>query len=347
MKKKFMVVFCSMLMVLQLSACNTTEKTRYTAQFLELFDTMTQIVAYMDTKAEFTEFSNLVYNELEEYHQLYNIYDDFPGINNIKTINDNAGKQPVKVDQRIIDLLKMAKEEEAATNGTFNVALGAVLRIWHQYREEGQADPENARLPPREQLQAAMEHTDIDKVILDEEASTVFLADPEMSLDVGSVAKGYATEQVVLLAEKKGDHNALLSVGGNVRAMGDKGFNGESWNVGIQNPNLESEQKSLMTALLKEKSLVTSGVYERYYTVEGKNYHHIIDPATLMPSAYFKSVSIITKDSGKADMLTTALFNMPYEQGLAYIDDLQDVEAMWVMPDDEIRFSAHFEQYIK
>ncbi|POO84668.1 FAD:protein FMN transferase, partial [Clostridium sp. 3-3] len=107
---------------------------------------------------------------------------------------------------------------------------------------------------------------DIDKVVIDEANSTVYLEDPKMSLDVGSIAKGYATEQVAQLAMAKGYNSALLSVGGNIRAIGNKGVNNEQWNVGIQNPNPDSAQKSLATVLLTGKSLVTSGIYERYYT---------------------------------------------------------------------------------
>ncbi len=347
MVKKTIAIILAFVLVLQLSACGTNKKTRYEAQFLQLFDTVTEIVGYTETKEEFTSFSNLIYDNLKVYHQLYDIYDDFPGINNIKTINDNAGKKPVKVDKKIIDLLLMAKAEDKATGGACNVALGAVLQIWHKYREAGINDPDSAQLPPMSDLKAASEHTDINKVIIDEKASTVYLSDPKMSLDVGAVAKGYATEQVAQIAIAHGYTSALLSVGGNVRAIGDKGVNNEQWNVGIQNPNLDSNKKSLNTVLLTDKSLVTSGIYERFYTVNGKNYHHIIDPKTLFPSTYFKAVSIICKDSGKADALSTAVFNMPYEQGLAYINSLPDTEALWVMPNDEVRYSDNFKKYIK
>ena len=333
--------------VLLPAGCAKSAKTRYNAQFLQLFDTKSEIVAYMDSKEEFTDFSNLIYNNLKVYDQLYDIYNDYPGINNMKTINDNAGKKPVKVDRKIIDLLLMAKEEDKATNGACNVALGAVLRIWHNYREAGIDDPENAQLPPMADLKAAVEHTDIDKVVIDEAASTVYLEDPEMSLDVGAVAKGYATEQVARLAEQAGYRSALLSIGGNVRAIGIRDFDGRLWNVGIQNPDRDSSQQSLATVLLDEQSLVTSGIYERYYTVDGKDYHHIIDPKTLMPSTYYKSITVLTKDSGRADALSTALFNMPVEQGMELVGSLPDTEALWVMPDGEIKYSDHFQDHIQ
>jgi FAD:protein FMN transferase len=335
-----LLLFC--LFAISTAGCTRSTKTRYTAQFLQLFDTKSELVAYMDSKEEFTDFSNLIYNNLKEYDHLYDIYNDYPGLNNIKTINDNAGKRPVQVDRRIIDLLLLAKKEDQATNGACNIAFGSVLRIWHQYREEGINDPENAQLPPMDELREAAKHTDINQVIIDEEASTVYLKDPQMSLDVGAIAKGYATEQVAKLAEQAGYTSALLSIGGNVRAIGDKGIDDELWNVGIQNPDLDSEKQSLTTVQLKDQSLVTSGIYERYYTVNGKNYHHIINPTTLMPSNYYQAVSIVTKDSGVADALSTALFNMPLEQGMAYVESLPDTEALWVMPDGEIRFSSHF-----
>lgn len=347
--KKTIAVLLAVSLAFSVSACGGKQKTRYDAQFLQLFDTKTEIVAYMDSKEEFTEFSNYIYNTLKEYHELYDIYNNYPGINNVKTINDNAGKKPVKVDKRIISMLVLAKKICKESGNAKNVALGSVTSIWLKYREAGISDPDNAQLPPMSDLKAAAGHTDIDKVVIDETNSTVYLEDPKMSLDVGSIAKGYATEQVAQLAMKKGYQSALLSVGGNIRAIGDKGINnGEAWNVGIQNPNPAGAQKSLATVLLINKSLVTSGIYERYYTVNGKNYHHIIDPKTLMPSTYFKAVTILTEDSGNADALSTAVFNMPYEQGKAFIRKyFPGTEALWVMPDDTLRYSDHFQDYIK
>lgn len=347
MVKKLIATILALALIFQLPACNTSKKTRYEAQFLKLFDTMTEIVAYTDTKEEFTNLSNLIYNNLKVYHELYDIYNDYPGVNNIKTINDNAGKKPVKVDKKIIDMLLLGKKESSRETSSFNIALGSVLKIWHQYREAGIDNPESAALPPMADLKAAMQHTDINKVIIDEKASTVYLEDPKMSLDVGGIAKGYATEQVAKIAMEHGYKSALLSVGGNVRAIGDKGVNNEQWNVGIQNPDKESKKESLCTINITDESVVTSGIYERYYTVNGKTYHHIIDPKTLMPSTYFKAVTIITRDSGMADIYCKLIFNVPYEQGLAYVRTLPDTEALWVLPDNTIKYSDHFQKYIK
>jgi thiamine biosynthesis lipoprotein len=345
--KRTLAIILLMAFAINLSACGGTKKTRYEAEFLVLFDTVTKIVAYTDTKEEFTKFSQLIYDNLKEYHELYDIYNNYPGINNIKTINDNAGIKPVKVDRRIIDLLLFARDWDKKTDGKMNVAFGSVLKIWHDYRTIGEGDESRASLPAMDMLKAAAQHTDINKVIIDEKNSTVYLQDPKMSLDVGAVGKGYATEQVSQIAMKNGFKSGLISVGGNVRAIGNKGVKNQLWNLGIQNPDTESKNSTIKIIYVTDKSVVSSGDYERYYTVNGKRYHHIIDPVTLFPSQYFSAVTIVTKDSGMADALSTAVFNMTYEQGLKFINSLPDTEALWVMKNGEIKYSDDFQKFVK
>lgn len=340
------------MIIMNISACSNNsnknkELTRYEAEFLELFDTATMIVGYAESEEEFREYSQIIYDTLKEYHELYDIYNDYDGINNIKTINENAGIKPVTVDKKIIDLINFAKEKYTITNGKTNIALGSVLKIWHDYRTEGIDDPEKAVLPPMDILEEAAKHTDINNIVIDETNSTVFLSDPEMSLDVGAIAKGYATEQVSKIVKESGFVSGLISVGGNVRGIGNKASSNEQWSVGIQNPNKESENNILKVVNLSDMSLVTSGNYERYYTVNGKRYNHIINEETLFPSEYFASVSIICGNSGTADALSTAVFSMPFEQGLELINSLDNTEAMWVFNDGEIKYSENFESLIK
>ena len=347
MFKKIVAILIGIVLLVNLVACSSQKKTRYEGEFLLLFDTVTKIVAYTDSKENFTRYSQLIYDNLKEYHQLYDIYNNYPNINNIKTINDNAGIKPVKVDKKIIDLLVFSKKWYKNTDGKMNVAFGSVLKIWHKHRTEGLEDEANATLPKMDELRKAAKHTDINKLIIDEANSTVFLEDPEMSLDVGAVGKGYATEQVSQIAIRNGFTSGIISVGGNVRAIGNKGIKGERWNLGIQNPDLESKESNLRIVYLEDLSLVSSGVYERYYTVNGKQYHHIIDPDTLFPTEYFTAVTIVCKDSGVADALSTAVFNMPFEKGLKYINSLPDTEALWVMKNGDVKYSANFEKFLK
>ncbi len=327
------------------AACGSerNEKKRFEAEFLRLFDTVTRVIGYAGSKDDFNRQVNLIYDNLEEYHQLFDIYNSYEGIANIKTINDQAGIAPVKVDRRIIDLLLFSKEAYQLTDGQLNVALGAVLKIWHDHREAALENPEAAALPAMEELKRASEHTDIDQIIIDQENSTVYLADPQMSLDVGGIAKGYAVEQVSRLAEKNGFTQALISVGGNVRAIGIRA-DGVKWKVGIQNP-FDQNGEDISKVGLKDISLVTSGSYERYYVVDGKKYHHIIDPDTLFPAEGYESVTILCPDSGMADALAKVI-NMPYEEGLALIESLPGTEALWVFPDKTVKTSSHFKDFL-
>lgn len=318
---------------------------QYTATFLDVFHTSTTIIGYARDEQSFTEDVTLLKEQLEYYHKLYDIYHNYDGINNIKTINDNAGITPVKVDEEIIQLLLLAKDMYKQTEGQMNVAMGSVLVIWHDYRDTGINHPEDASLPPMEKLQEAALYTDIDKIIIDQEASTVYLEDPKMSIDVGSIGKGYAVEQVARFAKEQGMEHILFSVGGNIRAVGTKA-DGSSWKLGIQNPDTDSDEAYVKRVELSGLSLVTSGDYQRYYLVDGEKYCHIIDPDTLMPANAFASVSIIAQDSGVADAISTSVFNMSLEEGKDFINSLDGVEAVWILQDGSMEYSDGFSSYI-
>ena len=326
---------------------------RYTTIFYDAFDTVTQVIAYCDSEQEFNTQMDALHEDLLAYHRLYDIYNDYDGITNVKTINDNAGIAPVQVDDRILAMLELARQMYDTTDGELNVAMGSVLAIWHDHREAALADDNDANntLPEQAELEAAAEHCSMDDVIIDEEAKTVYLADPEMSLDVGSIGKGYAVEMAAQAAEARGLTSALISVGGNLRAIGEKP-DGSAWTGAVENPWDASEvytaDSSYVAAVyMNDLALVTSGDYQRYFVVDGVSYHHLIDPDTLWPAVYFDSVSVLGPDSGVADCLTTGLFCMPLEQGQALVESLDGVEALWCTTDGEIITSSGWDAHAK
>ena len=323
-----------------------TTQEQFRKSYIDVFDTVTVIIGYGDNQEEVNEKADFLMEELSRYHKLYDIYHSYDGINNLRTINENAGIAPVKVDKEIIDLLQFSIELYNKTNGQTNIALGSVLNIWHNYRNAGIDNPSTASLPPMDMLEEAAKHCDINNIIIDKEASTVYLNDPEMSLDVGSIGKGYAVQKTAEYAKELGYNNMVISVGGNISVIGPKADD-SLWKFGVQNPDLESEQASIQSVNLMDTCLVTSGDYQRYYTVDGVDYCHIIDPDTLMPADFCKSVTVITPDSGEADALSTALFCMSYEEGLEYINGIENAEAMWVLEDGSIKYSSNFESYIE
>ncbi len=319
----------------------------YKAYSLDYFDTATTITGYAKSQEEFDRISGEILAELGEYHRLYTIYHRFKGLENLCTVNELVEGQhrTVTVDRRIIDLLLYAKEMYTVTGGKVNIAMGSVLSIWHDYRELGMSDPASAELPPMEKLTEAARHTDINCLMIDEENSTVTITDPAMRLDVGAIAKGYAVEMVARSLEERGITGYVINVGGNVRTVGAKG-DGSPWVAGIENPDTDAEEPYVAYLKLSGESVVTSGSYQRYYLVNGKRFHHIIDPETLMPAEGFLSVSVVCKHSGQGDALSTALFCMPFEEGLALVESLPDAEAFWVLPDGTTRQSDGFAAYI-
>lgn len=335
------VLICAVLC--SFASCLKEKKKKFTDYSFDYFDTATTIVGYEYSEEDFKEVCKEIKAKLERYHKLFNIYDSFKGIDNLKTLNE---KREIKADADIIEMLKYCKEIYSITQGKTNIALGSVLSIWHKYRSEGEKNPEKAALPPMEELKSAILNTDIDAIQIDEQNAIVKIADPKVLIDVGAIAKGYAVEKVGQWLKQSGHTDYLLNVGGNVKSVG-KRADGKAWSVGIENPQTEKQAETPYIAYLKmeNKSLVTSGSYQRYYIVNGQRYHHIIDPETLMPSDYFLSVSVLCQNSALGDALSTALFSMPQKDGETLISSLSGVEAMWVLKDGTKVFSKGFNDF--
>ncbi len=338
---KKIIAFALCFMLLSGCAVNTASQDKqYTATFIDLFDTVTTVVGAADSEEAFKKSIQPVYDGLKYYHRLFDIYEEYDGMVNLKTLNDKAATAPVKVDTAVIDFLEDCKKYYDATDGSFNHAMGSVLSLWHNAREDGLNDPQNAYLPNSDELLAAKEHIDPNDIVLDRESSTVFFTDKGLKLDVGAVAKGWSVERVCKTAPK----NLLISVGGNVYATGPKAAGGAPWAIGIRNP--QDENDYLHTLNIIGGSVVTSGSYIRAYSVDGKLYHHIIDPETLYPSQKWTSVTVVCNDSGVADVLSTSLFLLDVADGQRLLDKF-NAEAMWVDAEGKKHYSSDFKELIR
>lgn len=341
-----LMLMAGILVYIGLSLRDKERIERYEVSYFNLFDTVIHISGYAKNEEEFDKQMEQVRTRLEYFAQRYDIYRDYPDISNLKTVNDNAGKMPVKVDREVLDLIELGKEMYYKSDGKLNIAFGSVLKLWHDHREEGMKNPKSAKLPERSALEEAAKHANIEDVVIDRGKQTIFLRDQKMSLDVGALAKGYAVERVAKEMEKSGLSGYLLNVGGNVRAVGAKPER-KPWSVGIQNPSLPRGTDYVEVVQLVREVLVTSGGYQRFYMIDGKAYHHIIDPKTLMPAQYVESVSVVGKDNGKEDAHSTIAFNMPLEESKEYIEGIRGVEAMWILKNGEIVHSSGFDKYMK
>lgn len=334
-----------LLLLLLLAGCSGKPGTgtgmkSYQASYLELFDTVTYIKGYAPDQESFTRTAEKFHDEMLVYHRLYDIYNEYDGVINICYINAHPGER-IRVDRRIMDLLVFSREMAVKTNGKMDITMGSVLSLWHTARMDSIEDPENAYLPDRSALLEAAEHTGFDKIELNEENLTVRILDPELKLDVGSVGKGFAVQQICSTM----DSGYLISVGGNVFATGPKRDTGESWVIGIQDP-LDPNGEYMHKLNLSCGSVVSSGDYQRYFTVDGQTYHHIIDKDTLFPSVLWRGVTVLCDDSGVADALSTALYVMDRESGEKLLREY-GAEAVWTGPDGSRIYSEGYQDRIR
>ena len=341
--KRFLAIVIALALCLSCVGCQKQsfkQYHKYQYQFYDTFDTLVQVVGYTKDDAEFEKYAYAAKDSFVRLHQLFDKFNSYEGINNIKTINDNAGIAPVKVDNTILDLLEFCKQWYEKTGGHMDITMGAMLSIWQEYIGIYRYDSENAKLPEMAELEAAAALSGMDKLVIDRDAGTVYLTEPGMQLDVGSVAKGFATELVAKELEAMGWKSFSISGGGNIRVSGEPLSDVVmAWGIGIQDPFKDvfsTDSDNLLDVLfVNNTSVVTSGDYQRYYMVGDRRVHHIIDKSTMMPAENFRSVTIVTPDSGLADLLSTVIFVMDYEEGRRLVEEL-GVGAVWVFPDGRV-----------
>jgi len=307
-------IICISLIFLSLTACAPTNR-RFQAQHLGYFNSFAILTGYAENQEQFTRYAEILFSTLGELHKLFDIFNQYEDINNLHTVNLNAGISPVEVSPHIIDLLTAAQKAYDITDSAVNIAMGAVLTIWHEHRRQAINNPANAAIPNLQTLTQAAQLTNINHLIIDRTNSTVFLKTPGMSLDVGAIAKGYAAGIAMEAIVEAGIQAALLNIGGHIVAYGEPPSG--AWSIGIQNPDRTQNAPLIThTIQLTNSTLSTSGGQERFFTVDGQHFGHIIDPSTLMPANIHTQASVIHETSWIADILSTALFILPEEEGI-------------------------------
>jgi len=316
---------------------------RFTYEFFGVFDTYISILAFAECEDDFANFSRFVYSRMNELHQLYSIFNEYEGMNNIKTINDNAGESVV-VCNDIFDLIEFAINWYHNTGGAFNIALGPVTQVWREYRERYQfAIDGQTNLPDMEYLESLRHLTDIGGVVLNRAEMTVMLTEQGMSLDVGSVAKGFAVQRVIIEARLLNFpvNHFLIDAGGHVRVFGTHQQRQSGlWHIEVLNPYDPNEPLETFR-LPGGWSVDTSGNYQRYFVYEGNVLGHVISPFTLKPAQGFTSVTVVANNSAVADVLSTALNVVTHQAGI----DMARIRArnvVWLLPGGGTRFYPYF-----
>ncbi|MDR9888920.1 FAD:protein FMN transferase [Pseudenterobacter timonensis] len=265
-------------------------------------------------------------------------YEDLLTVNRtpsqVMEINHAAGRHPVTVSRPVFELIRCAKAASLVPGSAFNLAIGPLVKRW-KIGFKGDS------VPPAQEIAALLALTSPAEVCLDEEAGSVFLTRPGMEIDLGAIAKGYIADRVRDYLRKAGETAALINLGGNVQTLGSPEG---GWTVGLKKPFSEGE--ALVGALVvSDKSVVTSGTYERYFERDGKRYHHILDPRTGYPlDNELDSVTVISTDSLDGDIWTTLLYGMGVAKGCAALRARPDIEAIFVTRSQEVILSSarHF-----
>ena len=336
---------------------------KYTSTMTGAFDTVIQSAVFEKDEESAREYLNYIEKRFMELHKKFDSFNNYDGIVNVKTINDNAGEKPVKVDDEIFDLIQFSLNSYEKYSHKTNILVGPLTEIWTKYRDAYAYDEQltmpseeemkakeaevtamfGSPIPTEDEIKSILNNLSKSSIELDPQNKTVFLKQKYMKLDVGSVAKGYASEMIKRELEEKGVTAALISAGGNVVSAGDvtkvREPGNQFYTIGVESPdgkNFEKFDGIVAKLKITNESVVTSGDYQRFFEAEGKRYCHIIDPDTGYPENYWRSVTVVVNDSGLADFLSTSLFVMSPSEVEEFMNAHKDVKALFVTDDGNI-----------
>jgi thiamine biosynthesis lipoprotein len=298
-----------------------------------LMDTLVSIRVYGRNTGKLRKAVTEAYAEM---HRISELTDRFPGKgtaahagSDVCRINDMAGVKPVRVDADVFAILEMARTCHDLTDGAFDVTIGPVMDLWG-------FGGKNPHVPGARDIKALLGFVDNSRLVLNRKERTAFLAKAGMSMDLGAVAKGYATEKALQVLKRNGITKALIDAGGTIRVLGTNAGNG-SWRVGIKNPWKSGDILAVLS--LEDSAAVTSGNYYRYFEAGGRRYHHLLNPGTGYPATENTSVTVVARDAGLADILSTALFVLKPEKALETAKKLEGVEVFLVTGDGRFLYT--------
>lgn len=306
-------------------APKSAEDTRF------MLNTICSITVYSEENKDKTseELVNEAFDLCQTYEDTFSRTIEGSDIYNI----NNSGGAPVTVSDDTIEILETAKYFSELSDGAFDITTAPLSIRWD-------FEGENPSVPPDDEIQELLAKVDYTKIKID--GNTVTLEAPVEAIDLGAIAKGYIADKLAEFLKDNGVTSAIISLGGNIYAIGENAEEKRPFNLGVQDP--KSEDGSILGYLqLSDKSLVTSGDYQRYFMQDGRRYHHILDPKTGYPAeSGLSSVTIISDSSVVGDALSTTCFVLGKDKGLELINSYDGVEAIFIDHDGNMYFSDGF-----
>jgi thiamine biosynthesis lipoprotein len=324
MKTSKLVIFTLLPVFLILSSCQASVVEVKGSEFL--LDTIVELTLYgrnHDTQNMLDE----IFGMIKDYEQKYSRY--IPE-SEIAAINSNPHREIV-VSEDTMEMLEKSLHFSAISDGLFDISIGTLVDLWD-------INGDNPHVPSAGDIASALERVDYRKIILNQARNTVMLSVDGMKLDTGAVAKGFITDKLVSFLQEKEVESALLNLGGNLYLLGSK-TDGSAWKIGIRNPyGLQGEY--LGTVSVRNMSIVTSGIYERFFEENQEIYHHILNPKTGYPeNNQLASVSILSPSSLLADGFSTTVFLLGLEAGMDLVEKTEHVEAIMITRDKTVHIS--------
>lgn len=275
------------------------------------------------------ENAKYIYEIVEtEMKRIENIMSFFLPQSDVSNINDSAGKNSVKVNVDTLTVIKNAVHFSEITDGAFDITLAPLIKLWGVFTQTPQ-------IPSKKEIKEKLPLINYNDILIDEQLQTVMLLKPEQKIDLGAIAKGFAADRAIEMYKSFGVKSALINIGGNVKVLGNNKEN-KDWKIGIQDP-FKPRGQYLGIVKLQNKSVVTSGAYERYFEQGNTRYHHILDPKSGCPSrSNLISATVISGESIAADALSTACFVLGLEKSLEIINTLDGIDAILITEDKEI-----------
>ncbi len=268
---------------------------------------------------------------LAEFHRLDQALSPYIESSELYRVNRDAAAHPVAISEEFFDLLKTSLEYSRLTGGAFDITFAS---IGYQY------DYRKQIVPSEQAIAEALPLINYQLIELDAQTLTVAFGQPGVHIDLGGIAKGYAVDRGIAILHQRGIENALVSAGGDSRLLGD--HRDRPWSIGIQAPR---NKKSMAAVLpLSNTAISTSGDYERYFERDGVRYHHIINPKTGQSAGELRSVTILGPNATRTDALSTSVFVLGLKQGLALIDQLDDVDAVIITNQGKMYVSSGMEK---
>ncbi|KGI40380.1 FAD:protein FMN transferase [Clostridium tetani] len=331
MKKKSLIYLIIFSLIFMLVGCNKEEKVITKENYL--LDTLIQLKVYGKNSEKATN------EAMDAISDIDDIMSPTKPTSDVVKINNNAGKDFVKINENTLEVIKTSIKYSKLSKGSFDITVGPLVKLWG-------IGTENARVPSKEEIDTTLKLINYENVLIDEKNKSIKLKSPKEAIDLGGIAKGFAGDKAREILENKGIKSAYLNLGGNIVTIGNK-TDGTPWNIGIQDP-LSDRGEYFGIVRVSNKSVVSSGNYERFFIKDNKRYHHILNTKTGYPSeSGILSSTIISDKSIDGDALSTITFILGLEKSMEIIENIDGVDAIFVTTDKKVHTTSNIAKDFK